>query len=71
MNTYTVKGDATQCANDRPIWLLQVVYKIWPILQTRKIRKILYAIARNKQYGYNVGLPTVEAVVGIENYIEK
>ena len=41
-----------ECTNYRTIFLLQITYKIWPNLITRRLAKILQIITDNAQYGY-------------------
>ena len=65
------KGDAGECGNYRPICLTQIIYKIWSGLITRKLTKITHILTSNNQYGYKEGIPTTDAIIKVEQYIEQ
>jgi len=69
VHIYKNKGDIHECKNYRPICLTQIAYKIWPILITRRLAKILHALANINQYGYKQGLSTLDAIQKIEQYL--
>jgi len=46
------KGNGKECANCRPICLLQITYKIWPNLITQRLARILHTLTDTNQYGH-------------------
>ena len=66
------KDDKKECANYRPIRLTQIIYKIWPKLQTNRLACILHIRTSNAQYGYKNGLSTIDAIaiIRIEHAIK-
>ena len=59
-----------ECANYRPICLTQLIYKIWPKLQTNRVARILHLLTSTNQFGYKNGLSTIDAIVKIEHPLQ-
>ena len=52
---YKNNGGVNEFQNYRPICITQIVYKIWTILITRRLAKILHITTGTNQYGYKQG----------------
>ena len=63
------KPSTTLCNNYRPIFLTQIIYKIWPKLQTQRLSHIMHLLTSNIQYGYKNGLSAIDAILKIEHAI--
>jgi len=64
------KEGEKECINYRPIFLTQIIYKIWPKLQTERMARILHLAPSNTQFGYKSGLSTIDAVIKLERAIQ-
>ena len=68
---YKNKGDPIECGNYRPICITQLIYKIWTGVVARKLTKIMRIMARNNQYGFKEGISTIDAIIKIDQYVER
>ena len=69
VHIYKNKGDEKECDNYRPISLLEIVYKIWSNLVTKRLAHILHIITSNNQYGYKEKNSTLDAIMKVEHYL--
>ena len=69
VHIYKNKGDEKECDNYRPICLLEIVYKIWSNLVTKRLSQILHIITSNNQYGYKEKNSTIDAIMKVEQYL--
>jgi len=69
IDIYKNKGDEKDCGNHRPISLLQIAYKIWHNLTTKRLANILQIVTSNNQYGYKRNVSAIDEIVKIEQYI--
>ena len=65
---YKNKGGAGECKNYRPIFLTQIICKIWSGLIARQLTKITHNLKGNKQYAYKEGISTIGAILKTEQY---
>jgi len=70
VHIYKNKGSPEDCNAYRPICLTQLIYKVWSQLITRRLANITHIITSKNQYGYKEKLPTVDAILKIEEHIE-
>ena len=64
------KNSKQECANYRPIFLTQIIYKIWPRLQPSRLARILHLATPSTQYGYKNGLSAIDAIIKLEHAIK-
>ena len=69
VHIYKNKGDEKECDNYRPISLLEIVYKIWSNLVTKRLAQILHIVTSNNQYGYKENNSTLDAIMKVEQYL--
>ena len=71
MHIYKQKGAPEDCASYRPIFITQIIYKIWSQLIAQKLAKILHLIANKTQYGYKERISTIDAIIKLEDQLQK
>jgi len=49
--------------------MLEIVYKIWPNLVTRRLAQILHILTSNNQFGYKENNSAIDAIIKVEDYI--
>ena len=67
---YKNKGAPCGFGNYIPIFLTRTIYKILPMVITRKLTNIAQILKRNNQFGYKEGTSTIDAIITIEHYVE-